>query len=254
MVAKKQWLKWKKQFPWLQGRPSCAKCCHCRDFQSVVIYQRSQLLQHHNSKVHSSAGASTCPTEAEFGQLLDERFASTSLRKSKLGPHKSVKMLWCVHEGIKDITKARVNRGLITASISQDGQGAGLGVRACLVNSDRSWTYYFFNSFIDDASCVFASNDKSFQKCKSFQCVSASSCAFTSICAQGQHGIRSTSFVLAYQKGELGGSRNLAKATRRAIRRFFTSQESPPRGWIGPKPRLEAKLLHKFSMSVETCQ
>ena len=141
VASKKQWKKWQRQFDWLQGGPTCAKCRHCRDFESV-IYQRSQLLQHEKSKVHRTAGACTCPSETEFGQMIDERFAGTSLRKSKLGPHKSLKMLWCTHEAIKDITKARVNRGLISASISQDGQGAGLGIRACLVTSERSLTQF----------------------------------------------------------------------------------------------------------------
>lgn len=141
VASKKQWETWQRQFDWLQGGPTCAKCRHCRDFESV-IYQRSQLLQHENSKVHRTAGACTCPSETEFGQMIDERFAGTSLRKSKLGPHKSLKMLWCMHEAIKDITKARVNRGLISAFISQDGQGAGLGIRACLVTSERSLTQF----------------------------------------------------------------------------------------------------------------
>ena len=95
-------------------------------------------MQHAQSKGHMTSGASSCPSASDFGMMIDERFRGTSLRKSKLGPHKSLKMMWCAHEAIKDLTKARANRGLISASVSQDGQGTGLGVRACFVTSGPS--------------------------------------------------------------------------------------------------------------------
>ena len=42
-------------------------------------------------------------------------------------------MMWCANEAIKDLIKKRVQR-CITASISQDGQGATLGVRMCVIS------------------------------------------------------------------------------------------------------------------------
>ena len=59
---------------------------------------------------------------------------------------------------------------------------------------------------------------------------------------------------MAYRKGETGGAHNLAKATRQATLKFFTKRRRAPRGWTGPRPKLETHLLRKFSNGVEACQ
>ena len=59
---------------------------------------------------------------------------------------------------------------------------------------------------------------------------------------------------MAYRKGETGGAHNLAKATRQATLKFFTKRRCAPRGWTGPRPKLETHLLRKFSNGVEACQ
>ena len=66
--------------------------------------------------------------------------------------------------------------------------------------------------------------------------------------------LQSTSMLMTYSKKELSGSINLAKATRGALRKFFTRRRCPPKGWVGNKPKLETKLLHQFSNHVETWQ
>ena len=71
---------------------------------------------------------------------------------------------------------------------------------------------------------------------------------------QGQRGLQATAFVMAYRKGETGGAHNLAKATRQATLKFFTKRRCAPRGWTGPRPKLETHLLRKFSNGVEACQ
>ena len=71
-------------------------------------------------------------------------------------------------------------------------------------------------------------------------------------CAQGEERLVTTNSPLAFLKKELGGSHNLAKASRTASRRFFTKRLNPPRGWIGMSPQLEKSLLKKYNDSVET--
>lgn len=107
------------------------------------MYQKGQLLQHERSLQHSSSGKLSAPSVSDFDQLIDERRKGTSFRKSKLGPHKAIKMLWCLNESVKDVVKQRIRHGLLTASISQDGQGATVGARLCVVTKSRA----FFKSF-----------------------------------------------------------------------------------------------------------
>ena len=58
---------------------------------------------------------------------------------------------------------------------------------------------------------------------------------------------------MAFLKGELSGSHNLARASQRAVRRFFTKRFQPPSGWNGPKPVVDRSLARKYSNAVETC-
>ena len=69
---------------------------------------------------------------------------------------------------------------------------------------------------------------------------------------QGEERLITTNSPLAFLKSELSGSHNLAKASRKASRRFFTKRLCPPHGWIGMKPLLEKSLLKKYNDSVET--
>ena len=82
--------------------------------------------------MHASKGQ-TCPSTSDFEKVLSERMKVTSLRRSSLGPHKAVKILWCANEATKDLLKSRMKKGTVTASVSQDAQGATVGVRMCFV-------------------------------------------------------------------------------------------------------------------------
>ncbi|CAL1163458.1 unnamed protein product [Cladocopium goreaui] len=193
MSDEKVWKRWCRTFHWLRGTPKRSRCSLCPGFQSKV-WKKSQLIQHERSKVHStSAGRCCCPDAEAFRQMFDERNNGTSLRKSKHGLSKSVKLMWVSNEAIKEIVKARVQRCL-TASLSQDGQGSSLGVRMTVV------------SF-----------------------------------AKGEERLITTNSPLAFLKSELSGSHNLAKASRKASRRFFTKRLCPPHGWIGMKPLIYAR-------------
>ena len=136
MIGEKRWKRWCRQFRWLRGCPGNAKCSTCPSYECNV-YMRSQLMSHERSKLHTSKGASACPDVKEFGQIIQERQNGVSLRRSEHGPQKAIKMLWCTSESIKEILKTRMSHGLVTASISQDGQGAGLGVRACIISCQQ---------------------------------------------------------------------------------------------------------------------
>lgn len=136
MVNRKLWKRWCREFDWLRGCPKHAKCSVCPGYDCEV-YMRSQLQQHAQSKCHITKGEGGCPSSTEFGRMLDERCQGTSLRRSEFGSFKASKMLWCASESVKEVLKSRLAHGLITASISQDGQGAGLGIRACIVSTDR---------------------------------------------------------------------------------------------------------------------
>ena len=144
MVETHLWKKWKREFRWLRGTPKSAKCSQCPRF-SCAIGQRCQLVQHEKSKLHLSSGDSACPTVQQFSQLIDERAKGISLRSSEQGSFKSLKMLWCLDEAVKDLVKQRVRTGLVSASVSQDGQGASIGVRLCLVTSKRFWDWHHFS-------------------------------------------------------------------------------------------------------------
>ena len=137
MLDKRRWKKWQRQFRWLSGTQKRARCTQCPAFDWAV-YQKGQLTQHQNSKLHLSNGQFACPSVSDFAQLVKERMTGISLRKSKLGPYKSLNMLWCLNEGVKDLVKQRCNGGLITASVSQDGQGASVGARLCIVTRHRA--------------------------------------------------------------------------------------------------------------------
>ena len=133
MSDEKVWKRWCRTFHWLRGTPKRSRCSLCPGFESKV-WKKSQLIQHERSKLHSSAaGRCCCPDAEAFRQLFCERNSGTSLRKSKHGLSKSVKLMWVANEAIKDLVKTRVQRCL-TASLSQDGQGSSLGVRMTLVS------------------------------------------------------------------------------------------------------------------------
>ena len=127
----KRWKKWKREFPWLWGKFPKAKCTSCIGW-SCQAWQWWQLVQHEASKMHRAKG-SFSPSAAEFKTMLQERSDGTSLRKSSSGSSKSLKMLWCVNEAVKDLIKKRTSK-VITASITQDGQGATVGIRMCVVS------------------------------------------------------------------------------------------------------------------------
>jgi hypothetical protein len=44
--------------------------------------------------------------------------------------------MWCANEALKDIIKLRIRKG-VTASLTQDGQGATLSVRMCTISHHR---------------------------------------------------------------------------------------------------------------------
>ena len=133
MQPKKRWKHLCKDFAWLRGTPKLAKCAFCRSF-ACASPKRSQLSQHEKSKLHLSKGSS-CPSINDFEKVISERMKGTSLRKSTLGHFKALKMLCCCNEAVKDLIKKRINH-MITASISQDGQGATIGVRMCIISLD----------------------------------------------------------------------------------------------------------------------
>ena len=133
MSDEKVWKRWCRTFHWLRGTPKRTRCSLCPGFHSKV-WKKSQLIQHERSKVHStSAGRCCCPDAEAFRQMFHERSNGTSLRQSKHGLSKSVKLMWVSNEAIKEIIKTRVQRCL-TASLSQDAQGSSLGVRMTVVS------------------------------------------------------------------------------------------------------------------------
>ena len=133
MSDEKVWKRWCRTFHWLRGTPKRTRCSLCPGFHSKV-WKKSQLIQHERSKVHStSAGRCCCPDAEAFRQMFHERSNGTSLRQSKHGLSKSVKLMWVSNEAIKEIVKTRVQRCL-TASLSQDAQGSSLGVRMTVVS------------------------------------------------------------------------------------------------------------------------
>ena len=136
VVQPKLWKKWRRQFVWLSGSSKRAKCTSCRDWSCEVL-QRWQLVQHENSKLHQSKGFN-CPNVKEFEKMLAERADGTSLRKSSAGPFQTAKMLWCCNEAVKDHIK-KMMKTAITASVSQDGQGAAVGIRMCVVGPGRAF-------------------------------------------------------------------------------------------------------------------
>ena len=143
MPGEDVWKRWRRKFDWLRGSPRRARCALCPDFLCHA-WKKSLLIQHERSKLHaSSAGRSCCPSSAAFENMVAERRKGTSLRKSREGPFKTVKMLWCANEAVKEVLKTKIQR-CITASISQDGQGASLGVRMCVVShgkGDLTWSH-----------------------------------------------------------------------------------------------------------------
>lgn len=147
MVSVKRWKKFQQQFPWLLGNPRRGKCTFCIDW-SCEVTQKWQLVQHERSKLHLSKG-SACPTVSEFQKMISERNDGTSLRKSSAGSFKTLKMLWCTHEAVKDIIKKRMQK-VITASITQDGQGATIGVRMCVISKGRRLTMTFYFRSVSD--------------------------------------------------------------------------------------------------------
>lgn len=82
--------------------------------------------------MHRAQG-SCSPSLTEFQTMVQERSDGTSLRKSSAGFFKSLKMLWCANEAVKDLIKKRISK-VVTASITQDGQGATVGIRMCVVS------------------------------------------------------------------------------------------------------------------------
>lgn len=157
LVEQSRWKKWKRLFRWLRGTPERARCSLCSTFECVV-YQKGQLQQHERSLQHRSSGNLSAPPVSDFDQLIEERRKGTSFRKSKLGAHKAIKILWCLNEGVKELVKQRIRHGLITASISQDGQGAAVGARLCVVTKSRAFFFYllchFFNSILCNKSSL----------------------------------------------------------------------------------------------------
>lgn len=126
-----RWKRWQREFPWLVGKFPNAKCTCCVGWRCQA-WQRWQLVQHETSKMHRAKG-SCSPSVAEFQTMFQERVDGTSLRQSSAGSFRSLKMLWCTSEAIKDLIKKRI-RKVITASISQDGQGSTVGIRMCVVS------------------------------------------------------------------------------------------------------------------------
>ena len=74
-------------------------------------------------------------------------------------------------------------------------------------------------------------------------------CCF--VCKGHDDDITSTSCIMAFLKGELGGSYNLVRGSKRALKRFMTSRLHPMRGWCGPAPKLDAELARKFAKAVD---
>ena len=105
------------------------KLCLCIS-QEVAVVPAWKVT----AALHLSKGSS-CPSISDFEKIISERMKGTSLRKSCLGPFKALKMLWCANEAVKDLIKKRMKH-MITASISQDGQGATVGVRMCIISLD----------------------------------------------------------------------------------------------------------------------
>lgn len=52
-------------------------------------------------------------------------------------------------------------------------------------------------------------------------------------------------------KRELGGAYNIAKATEKAVQKFFVARRSPPKGWSGASPKLDAELMKSFCNQVD---
>ena len=129
-----QWKQWSLQFPWLRGNHRAARCAQCPDFYCKRP-QKCQLVQHEGSRKHT-ASCSGSPSVETFSKMLDERSKGVSLRSSAAGRSKSVKMMWCCNEALKDIIKLRVRKG-VTSSLTQDGQGSTLSVRMCTVSHHR---------------------------------------------------------------------------------------------------------------------
>ena len=69
---------------------------------------------------------------------------------------------------------------------------------------------------------------------------------------QGNDDITSVSTILAFMKGQLSGSHNLAKGLEKAVKRFMMARLRPFRGWRGPRASLNRALMKKFCRSVET--
>ena len=134
MSHDEQWKRWSKQFRWLRGSHKAAKCAVCADF-CCRNPQKSQLLQHEKGRRHAASGSGT-PSRETFLKMLDERQKHVSLRKASAGRSKTLKMMWCTNEAIKDIFKLRIRKG-VTGSITQDGQGATLSVRMCSISRHR---------------------------------------------------------------------------------------------------------------------
>ena len=115
---------------------SCKMRCVCADF-CCRNPQKSQLLQHEKGRRHAASGSGTPSWETFYLKMLDERQKHVSLRKASAGRSKTLKMMWCTNEAIKDIFKLRIRKG-VTGSITQDGQGATLGVRMCSISRHRN--------------------------------------------------------------------------------------------------------------------
>lgn len=56
---------------------------------------------------------------------------------------------------------------------------------------------------------------------------------------------------MAFMKRELGGAYNIAKATEKAVQKFFVARRSPPKGWSGASPKLDAELMKSFCNQVD---
>lgn len=116
MPSDELWKRWQKKFDWLRGIPERSKCALCPDFQTK-IWKKSQLIQHEQGKKHSlAAGRSCCPDEGSFGKVLSERINGISLRKSSAGRYKTIKMMWCMNEAVKNIVKKRALHNCIHQS------------------------------------------------------------------------------------------------------------------------------------------
>ena len=263
-MTQKRWKQWCRDFAWLRGKPQLAKCAFCRDF-ACESPKRSQLTQHEKSKLHLARGSS-CPSTNDFEKMISERMSGTSLRKSSLGSFKTLKMLWCANEAVKDLIKKRIKH-MITASISQDGQGATVGVRMCIVSLDHGG----YSVEIQSVSalknrkskqshlvllCFHATVRKwKYENMKSIRSESPCAVFMPSVMAlvfQGQDGLIATSSILSFLKRELSGSHNLSKASFTAVKRFFTARRHPVRGWSGESPKLDRASMKKFADAIET--